>query len=107
MIRGVYDRVTKEEIILSADKRAIAETSSSTAADATTTTLASSGLHERFPHLWPAFKKRQRIVEMEEKIASEESKALLRETTRAFCSHDECGDRSCRAFLVADQEWKR
>ena len=83
MIRGVYDRVTKEEIILSADKRAIAETSSSTAADATTTTLASSGLMSDFG-IFGAFKKRQRIVEMEEKIASEEAKALLRETARAF-----------------------
>ena len=86
MIRGVYDRVTKEEIILSADKRAIAETaSSSTAADSssTTTTAANSGLMSDFG-IFGAFKKKQKILEMEEKIASEEAKALLRETARAF-----------------------
>jgi len=86
MIRGVYDRVTKEEIILSADKRAIAETaSSSTAADSssTTTAAANSGLMSDFG-IFGAFKKKQKILEMEEKIASEEAKALLRETARAF-----------------------
>ena len=82
MIRGVYDRVTKEEIILSADKRAIAETaSSSTAADSssTTTAAANSGLMSDFG-IFGAFKKKQKILEMEEKIASEDAKALLRET---------------------------
>jgi len=85
MIRGVYDRVTKEEIILSADKRAIAETSSSTGTDgsSTTTTTANSGLMSDFG-IFGAFKKKQKILEMEEKIASEEAKALLRETARAF-----------------------
>jgi len=86
MIRGVYDRVTKEEIILSADKRAIAETSSSTGTDGsstTTTATANSGLMSDFG-IFGAFKKKQKILEMEEKIASEEAKALLRETARAF-----------------------
>ena len=86
MIRGVYDRVTKEEIILSADKRAIAETApSSTVADSssTTTAAANSGLMSDFG-IFGAFKKKQKILEMEEKIASEEAKALLRETARAF-----------------------
>jgi hypothetical protein len=85
LIRGIYDRVTREEIILSADKRAIAETSSSNNINtaASSETFANNNIMSDFG-IFGAFKKKQKILEMEEKIASEESKALLRETARAF-----------------------